>query len=144
MKRILFIYFLSQSLWLEAAAPSHNQWNALLQKNVTLDGKVNYKGFISDKDQLEKYLNLLSKTKFETSWTKQEQMAYLINAYNAYTVKLIIDYYPVSSIKDIGAKVQIPFVNTPWDIKFIPFGNDSVDLNFIEHGNLLFQYFFQD
>ena len=49
-------------------------------------------------------------------------------------------HYPVKSIKDIGPKTQIPFVNTTWDIKFIRYGKDSVDLNFIEHGMLRKNY----
>ena len=61
-------------------------------------------------------------------------MAYWINAYNAFTVKLIVDHYPVQSIKDI--KNGIPFVNTVWDIKFIEIEEAVYDLNNIEHGIL--------
>lgn len=63
-------------------------------------------------------------------------MAYWINAYNAFTIKLISNYYPIKSIKDIGSSIQIPFVNTPWDIKFITLGKEKMDLNTIEHGKL--------
>lgn len=63
-------------------------------------------------------------------------MAYWINAYNAFTIKLITNYYPLKSIKDIGSTIQIQFVNTPWDIKFITIGKDKLDLNNIEHGIL--------
>ena len=55
-----------------------------------------------------------------------------LNAYNAFTVKLIVDNYPVNSIKDI--KNGIPFVNTVWDIKFIRIEGATYDLNNIEHG----------
>jgi hypothetical protein len=61
-------------------------------------------------------------------------MAFWINAYNAFTVKLVVDHYPVKSIKDI--KRGIPFVNSVWDIKFIKIGGKTYDLNNIEHSIL--------
>jgi exo-beta-1,3-glucanase (GH17 family) len=138
-----FIFFqiilLSLSIqgWSQTAAPSHSQYHDLLKKHVSVEGRVNYKGFIKDSIQLNQYLTLLSKhVPNVKTWSKQEQMAYWINAYNAFTIKLIITYYPVTSIKDIGSKIQIPFVNTPWDIKFIRIGSEKMDLNNIEHGQL--------
>ena len=117
--------------------PTHEAFNALLKKYVSVEGKVNYKGFIKDSANLNGYLNLLSKTPpDEKTWSREEQMAYWINAYNAFTIKLIIKYYPIKSIKDIGSSIQIPFVNTPWDIKFIAIGNEKLDLNTMEHGKL--------
>lgn len=117
--------------------PTHEAFDALLKKYVSVEGKVNYKGFIKDSANLNGYLNLLSKTPpDEKTWSREEQMAYWINAYNAFTIKLIIKYYPIKSIKDIGSSIQIPFVNTPWDIKFIAIGNEKLDLNTMEHGKL--------
>jgi hypothetical protein len=63
-------------------------------------------------------------------------MVFWINAYNAFTIKLIIKYYPLKSIKDIGTGIQIPFVNTPWTVRFFYIGNDRMDLDNIEHGRL--------
>ena len=117
-------------------APSHEPFSKLLRKYVAKDGKVNYKGFIQDSIALDNYLKDLSKKPPHKSWARNEQMAYWINAYNAFTIKLITKYYPVKSIKDIGSKIQIPFVNTPWDVKFISIGKDRLDLNNIEHGIL--------
>jgi hypothetical protein len=122
-------------------SPSHEIYDRLLKKNVTADGKVNYKAFIKDSTELNNYLKLLqANPPDEKTWSKYEQMAYWMNAYNAFTIKLITKYYPVKSIKDIGSKVQIPFVNTPWDIKFIFIGKDKMDLNNIEHGKLRKQF----
>lgn len=101
---------------------------------------VNYKGFANDKAELTTYLNTLSKNPPATNWSKAEQLAYWINAYNAYTIQLILNHYPVKSIKDIGSKIKIPFVNTPWDIKFIKIGNETYDLNNIEHGIIRKQF----
>ena len=70
----------------------------------------------------------------QKGWTEDQKLAYWINAYNAFTLELILDNYPVKSIKDIGATIKIPFVNTPWDIKFINIGGEEYDLNNLEHG----------
>ena len=69
-----------------------------------------------------------------------KQLAYWINAYNAFTIQLILNYYPITSIKDIGYKIQIPCVNTPWDIKFIKIEGATYDLNNIEHSILRAKY----
>ncbi len=103
---------------------NHASWTNLLQKHVSPQGNVNYKGFIKDKENLEAYLSSLSKNTPQTSWTKAGKLAYWINAYNAFTVKLIIDKYPVKSIKDI---------NSPWDYRFIKLDDKIYTLNDIEH-----------
>lgn len=113
----------------------HTIWDGLLQRHVKADGFVDYKGFIRDSAELNRYLDLLSSADPEsTSWSREEKMAFWINAYNAYTVKLIVDNYPVASIKDI--KRGIAFVNSVWDIKFIRINGKPYDLNKIEHGIL--------
>ncbi len=114
---------------------SHEIWDGLIKKHVKSDGFVDYKGMINDSARLNQYLRLLSGAHPNKKlWSKDEQMAYWINAYNAFTVKLIVDNYPVASIKDI--KKGIPFVNTVWDIKFINIQGQQYDLNNIEHGIL--------
>lgn len=124
-----------------SAQPSHEIYDALLKKHVTQAGVVDYKGFLKDTVTLNKYLEILSKNPpNEKTWSKEDQMAYWINAYNAFTIKLITNYYPVKSIKDIGSSIQIPFVNTPWDLKFITIGKEKMDLNNIEHGELRKQF----
>ncbi|MEM7552241.1 MAG: DUF547 domain-containing protein [Bacteroidota bacterium] len=119
-----------------AKVPSHEIWDGLVKKYVLEDGLVDYKGFIKEQNELGKYLDLLSKNAPEKDWSDEEQIAYWINAYNAFTIKLVIDNYPLESIKNIKGSVQIPFVNTPWDIKFIEIGGETYDLNNIEHGIL--------
>jgi hypothetical protein len=114
---------------------SHVQWDALVKKHVGADGFVDYKGFIQDSVALNKYLQLLETAHpSEKNWSRDEQMAYWINAYNAYTVQLIIRNYPVKSIKDI--KRGLAFVNSVWDIKFIRIQGYTYDLNNIEHNIL--------
>lgn len=114
-------------------AVTHEAWNKLLKKHVNNKGFVDYKGFIKDSNALNSYLNMLSSNAPSASWTKEEKLAFWINAYNAFTVKLITDHYPVKSIKDIGSKIQIPFVNTPWQKKFIPMDGKIIKLDDIEN-----------
>lgn len=112
----------------------HAIWDELTHKHVTDEGFVNYKGFIKDSSKLNNYLELLSKNHPKDTWTSNQRKAYWINAYNAFTIKLIVDNYPVESIKDLGGSIYK--VNTPWDIKFIKIGEEEYDLNNIEHSIL--------
>lgn len=115
----------------------HEEWTVLLNKYVDEDGNVNYRGFQKDSVTLNNYLkNLASNPPDVENWSEEEQIAYWINVYNAFTVKLIIKHYPLASIKDIGSKIQIPFINSPWDIKFIEINGEKLDLNNIEHSIL--------
>ncbi len=113
--------------------PNHDQWTALVKKYVDADGMVNYKGFIKDKEALQKYLDLLSANPPGNKWSKEDKIAYWLNAYNAFTIKLIVDNYPVKSIKDLGPENQVIFINTPWDKKFFKIGGRTMTLNNIEH-----------
>ncbi|MEQ9299378.1 MAG: DUF547 domain-containing protein [Cyclobacteriaceae bacterium] len=116
---------------------SHEIWDTLLKKYVTKDGFVDYKGIQNEKIEFDSYLRLLeANPPNKETWTEEEQIAYWINAYNAYTVDLILQYYPLESIKDIGSSIQIPFVNTPWDVEFIKIAGEEYDLNDLEHGIL--------
>ncbi|CAH0996868.1 hypothetical protein EMA8858_03003 [Emticicia aquatica] len=115
---------------------SHEIWNGLLKKHVDTKGFVNYAGFKKDQVELKKYLVLLESNAPGDKWSKEEKLAYWINAYNAFTIQLILDNltHKIKSIKDIGDKIKIPFVNTPWDVKFINISGKKMDLNNIEHG----------
>ncbi|MEM1216303.1 MAG: DUF547 domain-containing protein [Bacteroidota bacterium] len=119
----------------DAEPPQHTQWDSLLRDYVDENGLVNYKGLQKDSARLQSYLQLLERqAPNPKKWSDAEQMAYWINAYNAYTLQLILRHYPLASIKDI--KNGIPFVNTVWDIKFIEIAGEQLDLNNIEHGIL--------
>lgn len=105
---------------------SHTAWNTLAQKHISAAGKVNYKGFKADIAAFDAYLKSLADNPVQSSWTREEKMAYWINAYNAFTIKLIVDNYPVKSIMDLeGGK--------PWDKKWIKLGGKTYSLNNIEH-----------
>lgn len=126
-------YFITLACFSQKA-PSHQPWDNLLKKYVNASGMVNYKGFQKDKTSFDAYLKLLSDNAPQSGWSQNDQKAFWINAYNAFTVSLILQKYPVKSIKDIAGKLYK--INTPWDIKFITIGGKSYDLNNIEHGIL--------
>ncbi len=110
----------------------HDQWNELLQKYVTPAGKVNYAGLKDNVAKLDAYLDLLAKNPAQPGWPIAERKAYWINAYNAFTIKLILDRYPVKSINDVSAK--------PWDKRFIKIGKITHTLNEIENKILRRQF----
>ncbi len=118
---------------------SHAAFDSLLRKHVNTEGWVNYEGFIKDSVLFNGYLSLLSKGyPNDKNWSKNEQKAYWINAYNAFTIKLICDHYPLESIKDI--QKGIPFVSDTWAIDFIKIEGKMYNLNNIEHGILRPKY----
>ncbi len=106
--------------------PSHDLWNDLLKKHVSADGMVDYPGFKKDVAALDSYLGALTRHPVQDDWSRNEKMAYWINAYNAFTIKMIVNNYPVSSITNLhGGK--------PWDLKWITLGKNNYSLNNIEN-----------
>ena len=105
---------------------SHQAFNNLLQKYVSNDGKVNYKGLKNDKAALETYITTLAKQIPDNTWSKNAALAYWINAYNAFTLKLIVDNYPVKSITNLSG-------GKPWDVKNIELAGKKYSLNNIEN-----------
>ena len=118
---------------IDAGKPDHSKWTDLLQKHVDSKGFVDYKGMISDKDMLNAYTSELSVNPPQESWSDDEKLAYWINAYNAFTVKLIVENYPVESIKDLNPGLAIPTVNTVWTKKWFKIGGEDFSLDRIEH-----------
>lgn len=118
---------------------SHAAFDSLLRKHVNTEGWVDYEGFIKDSTVFDAYLNLLSKNlPNNKNWQPNEAKAYWINAYNAFTIKLICDHYPIESIKDV--KKGIPLVSDTWQIEFIEIEGKKYSLNNIEHGILRPRY----
>lgn len=114
----------------------HQQWQALVSQHVKpinhgSSSAVDYAAMQLQRTQLQSYLKQLSsisQTQFD-AWDKSTQLAMLINAYNAWTVELILTKYPdIESIKDLGG-----FFSSPWDKSFIPLLGKTRSLNDIEH-----------
>jgi len=106
-------------------------------KTAVADGRVNYSGLKTAPKVLESYLDSASGVPEEEfgAWTESQRLAFLINLYNAATLKLIVDHYPLKSIKDIGS-----FFKGPWDQPAVRLFGKTVTLNHLEHGILRKQY----
>ena len=107
-----------------STTPPHSPWEILLQEHVHDDGRVDYKGFLKDQQRLNSYLGALALNPPQEDWTPQARMAYYINLYNAGTVALILENYPVKSIRDI---------DRPWAKKRVRVGTEWLSLSDIEH-----------
>ena len=117
----------------------HAAWTALLKKHVVLleggkSSQVRYGEFQQDRGALKGYLESLSSVtpqEFD-GWSKAQRMAFLINAYNAFTVEKILTRYPdIKSIWDFGKIFGNPFR----DRFFTLLGRESF-LDRIEHETL--------
>ena len=114
----------------------HGTWNTLLQEHVEWrrDGAasvVDYDGFAADRDTLQAYLQRLSAVSPERfqSLPKDARLAFLINAYNAFTVELILRQDPrPASIRDIGS-----FFRGPWKQRFFSLLGERRTLDELEH-----------
>lgn len=120
-----------------ALAFDHGAWDGLLQRHVRpiRDGvatQVDYGGMAHDRTRLKGYLDALAavpESDFRR-WPKAERLAFLINAYNAWTVDLILTLWPdLKSIKDLGS-----LFSSPWKKAFIPLLGQTRSLDDIEHG----------
>lgn len=115
---------------------SHHLLNQVLKRHVG-DALVDYSALKSSSRELATYLNQLanvSEARFQR-WTESQQIAFLLNAYNAYTLRLIIDHYPVRSIKKIGG-----FFSGPWDQKIVQLFGKTITLKALEHDMLRKNY----
>lgn len=115
---------------------THNHWTDALRRFV-VDGRVDYARLKTNRADLDKYLGELASVPLREfqSWNTNQQLAFLINLYNAETVQLIIDHYPVDSIKDIGG-----WMTKPWDLKCVNLFGKTVTLDTIEHGMIRKNY----
>jgi hypothetical protein len=108
---------------------SHSRYAKVLTKYVK-NARVNYAGLKKDPTDLDAYLKAIATVRpdeFKT-WSKDQQLALLLNLYNAHTLKLIINHYPLDSIRDIGL---LP--GAAWRIQDVRFGGQLLTLDHLEH-----------
>jgi len=124
-----------------AAAFSYDNYDKVLKTYVDDRGMVDYKGLKANRGPLDEFTASLSRLdpKVFDSWTDEEKIAFLINAYNALTLKAIVDHYPIeaSLLKSLvypkNSIRQIPGV---WDKLTFRFMGRDMTLDGIEHGTL--------
>lgn len=136
---LFFIFTLNQSALGQSVLSQnidHDLWNNLLKENVISqnDGKstsVDYQAMLRDRQILKQYLNRLAAVSEQqfNQWSKQHQLAFLINAYNASTVDLILTAWPeLKSIKELGN-----WFSSPWSKEFVSLLGKTRSLDDIEH-----------
>lgn len=118
------------------ASIDHSAWTRLLQAYVHRDGdglnRVDYGGVsAADRATLKSYLDGLAAVPID-AYSRVEQRAYWINLYNALTVQVVLDHYPVESIRDIEISPGL-FADGPWDKALITVAGEPLSLNDIEH-----------
>lgn len=135
MKCLSFIFCALLLFTAPTLAFDHNysQYGNFLKKHVVVEGAqslVHYKEIKEDIETLNKILRPWQKVglKDYEQWSSDQKLAFLINAYNGFTLKLIADNYPVKSIKDLGS-----FFVGPWKKEFFSLFGRKTHLDFIEH-----------
>lgn len=122
-----------------AQSPSHQPWSGLLRQHVRLlrsgqASQLDYRGMATQRPTLQAYLASLSAITAASyqAWSQAAQMAFLINAYNAFTVELILSRYPdLRSIKELGSLLR-----SPWKRAWVPLLGQILSLDDIEHVRL--------
>lgn len=138
MYRIISFIAVLMLLFLRGAAPSasgaQDVYTSLLQEYVR-EGKVKYPQLCKDR-RLAESIAYLKSTDPNRLPNDRDRLAFWINAYNAYTLKVICDHYPVKSINDLhsGGLVIGSVLNTTiWDQDFVIINGKAMTLNQIEH-----------
>ncbi len=104
---------------------NHEAFDAILKKHVDADGWVDYKALQDDAELLGDYIHDLAAAPFD-QLSRDDKLALLINAYNAFTLQLILDHAPVKSIRDIPDGER-------WDAVRWELAGKTYSLNQIEH-----------
>jgi len=115
---------------------SHAIFDGVLKQYVK-NARVDYAALKAHPQDLNRYLDqvaAVSKAEFK-KWSEPQQIAFLSNAYNAYTLRLIIDNYPLKSIKDIGNVFK-----GPWDQPMVKLFGQTITLSTVEHKILRVDY----
>jgi len=140
MKKSIYLIFISALSCFLITGLVTNGWStqavdnslyAWLLKKYVKDGVVNYQGFKKEESVLDKYLKVLEEVDSKIL-SRNEQFAFYINAYNSWTIKLILSGYPdVKSIKDLGSLFK-----SPWKKKICRIDDKIITLDDIEHNIL--------
>jgi hypothetical protein len=123
---LLFFFVLLAILLFAMGAEAeiaYDEYAQVLSKYVDAGGKVDYAGLKADPAKLDSFLDQIARENI-ASYNSSQKIAFWINAYNAYTLKAVIDHYPVSSIK----KIPGVWDKMKWDV-----AGRSLTLNDIEH-----------
>jgi hypothetical protein len=116
---------------------SHAAWTAVLQAHAA-HGRFDYAKLKADDAAFRAYIQTLAGVTAEqiAGWTREQKLAYYINAYNAYTVESIIDANPIRGKNPLHPRNSIRQINGVWDTATHAVGGESLTLDAIEHQKL--------
>ena len=124
MKNLLLFFLIFINLNLFSQRDIHERWDFELKKFVNQNGKVDYRNWSENRNGLKAYISVLEQNHPEEYWSKNQIISYWINTYNALTINLILDNFPLKSIREI---------KNPWGKKLIHHKLKSYTLDEIEH-----------
>lgn len=127
-------YFVVMGSSFVFAGEEYEMFTELLGKYVA-DGQVDYKGMAGSKT-LDSAIEQFAGMDPQKLSSREEKLAFWINVYNAYTLKVICDNYPLKSISELhrgGLVWGSLFKTTVWHKKFVKINNETTSLDFIEH-----------
>lgn len=119
---LLLLLFLSQSVAFSQYI-NYQFYEDFLTKYVSQDGYVDYDAIYENQTDLETVIKRFENLRTLDDWSTNQQLSHWINVYNVYSIKLIVDNFPINSIKDIRGS---------FDLRFIPHNKQYISLNFIE------------
>ncbi len=132
--KIAFFLMIFSLFSVNAQALNHDLFTGVLQSYVT-EGMVDYKGMCGDM-RLAQYIDQISQADPEKITDNKARLAFWLNAYNAWTLKIICDHYPLKSINELhsgGLAVGMILKTTVWDKKIVTINNQKTSLSRIEH-----------
>ncbi len=152
MKKLFLLTSFIQLILLQNTYSQAEKYNDLLKKHVQTNGFINYKAI--DTVSLPSFLSYFENTTPEESWSINKRKAFWLNAYNAYTLKIILTNYPPKKEMDVKednketntigftitntTKPSITYIKKKgkdvWNISFAKIGGKTYTLNQIEHG----------
>ncbi len=113
----------------------HSPWAAILSRYLTRGPSgitlFDYGAAVPDQADVQNYVDRLSRTRI-SRYNRPEQFAYWVNLYNALTVNVVLDHYPVSSIRDIDISPGL-FSDGPWGAELVEVEGEPISLDDIEH-----------
>ncbi|NHN24994.1 DUF547 domain-containing protein [Flavobacterium jejuense] len=119
---LLAVFLLSQTLAFSQYI-NYQFYEDFLTKYVSVEGYVDYDAIYDNQTDLKDVIKRFESLKTYSDWSKNQELSHWINVYNIYSIKLIIDNFPINSIKDISQS---------FDLRFIPYNKQYISLNYIE------------
>ncbi len=119
---LLAVFFLSQTIAFSQYI-NYQFYEDFLFKYVSEEGYVEYDAIYDNHIDLKNVIKKFESLETYSNWSKNQELSHWINIYNVYSIKLIVDNFPINSIKDISQS---------FDLRFIPYNNQYISLNYIE------------